>query len=296
MSEIKSSLCILAAGILWGISPLFIKYFTSAGFSPEQMVFTRFLFAALLLSGWLAARNPSALRFRLADVWYFIGTGIISTMLFSYCYFRTMEAANIALAALLLYTSPIFVLFFSIVLFKERITKRKLLAVASTVIGCAAITGILTHGVPTVSLPVFLIGLGAGLTYSLYTIFGKYALKRYDSVTITVYTFIFAAAGTACLVPLQETFALYTKTATIFAGLGMAFFCSLASFSLYTLGLKNVSPGKAAVLATMEPIVATLIGIAVFHEGMETATFVGIALILSATVLLSKPETETSCQ
>ena len=287
MSQTLSLCCILAAGVFWGISPLFIRQFSAAGFSPEQMVFTRFFFASLFLAGWLAAKKPMALRFRLVDIWCFAGTGIVSTMLFSYCYFRTMETANIALAALLLYTSPIFVLFFSVLLFRERMTRRKLLAVACTFAGCAAITGILTHGVPVVAWPVILIGLGAGLFYSLYTIFGKYALRRYASVTVAVHTFIFATIGTAFLIPIPETFALYANPANLLTGLGIALFCSLTPFVLYTKGLEKLSPAKAAVLATIEPVVATLIGIAAFHEPADAATFAGVALIIGATVLLS---------
>jgi len=272
------------------MNPLFVKQFAAAEFSPEQMVFTRFLFAGLILGGWLAIRNPMALRFRLVDAWCFAGTGIISTMLFSYCYFRTVETANIALAALLLYTSPIFVLFFSVLFFKECMTRRKLLAVACTFAGCAAITGILTHGVSVVPWPVILIGLGAGLFYSLYTIFAKYALNRYASVTVAAYTFIFAAVGTVFIVPLPETFALYTVPGNLLTGLGIALFCSLATFVLYTKGLEGMPPSKAAVLATVEPVVATLIGIAVFQEQADWATFIGVFLILGATVLLNGKE------
>ena len=290
MSEMKSSLCILASGVLWGLLPLFIKFFAGKGFAPEQIVFARMLFAAVLLVLWLAFFHPSALRIRLSDSWCFVGTGIISTMMFSYCYFRTVEVANIALAALLLYTSPIFVLFFSILFFRERMTKRKLLAVACTFAGCACITGVFSHGAPAVPWPVIAVGLGAGLFYSLYTIFGKYALGRYDSVTVTVHTFIFATLGTAFLIPVPETFARFADPAVFLAACGMAVFSSIGAFGLYTLGLRGVAPSKAGVLATMELVVATLVGILVFHEQADIATAAGMALIISATILLSKTE------
>ncbi len=287
MSELKSSLCIIASGVLWGILPLFIKYFAANGFSPEQIVFTRVLFSAVFLTAWCALRSPASLRIRPADSWCFVGTGIVSIMLFSYCYFRTVESASIALAALLLYTSPIFVLFFSVLIFHERLTGRKLLAVACTFAGCASITGFLGSGAASAPWPVILIGLGAGLFYSLYTIFGKFALNRYDSLTVTTYTFIFAAFGAAFLVPLPKTFPLYAHGPVFLAACGMTLFCSLVSFGLYTIGLKGTAPSKAGVLVTVEPVVTTLIGILVFHEQAGIATFVGMALILSATVLLS---------
>lgn len=290
MSEIKSSLCILASGVLWGMLPLFIKFFAGQGFTPEQIVFTRMVFSTVLLVSWLAFFRPSLLRIRLSDSWCFVGTGIVSIMLFSYCYFRTVETANIALAALLLYTSPIFILFFSILFFRERMTKRKFLAVACTFAGCACITGVFSHGAPAVPWPVIAIGLGAGLFYSLYTIFGKYALLRYDSVTVTAHSFIFATVGTAFLIPLPETFARFTDPAVFLAACGMAVFSSLGAFGLYTLGLQDIAPSKAGVLVTVEPVVATLVGILAFHEQAGIATAAGMALIISATILLSKTE------
>ena len=287
MSELKPSLCIIASGILWGHLPLFIKFFAAQGFSSEQIVFTRVLFSAVFLAAWCAARSPANLRIRLADSWCFAGTGIVSIMLFSYCYFRTIESANIGLAALLLYTSPIFVLFFSVLFFKERMTGRKLLAVCCTFAGCVCITGVFGGGPPSAPLSVILTGLGAGLFYSLYTIFGKFALRRYDSLTVTTYTFIFAALGTAFLVPLPDTLARYADGTVFLAACGMAFFCSLASFGLYTIGLSGMAPSKAGVLVTVEPVVATLIGILAFHEAAGIATFAGMALILGATLLLN---------
>jgi drug/metabolite transporter (DMT)-like permease len=77
MSEVKASLCIVAAAVLWGHLPLFIKYFTAAGFTPEQTVFTRVLFSAVSLAAWCLFRSPADLRIRIADAWCFAGMALI---------------------------------------------------------------------------------------------------------------------------------------------------------------------------------------------------------------------------
>ena len=287
MSELKSSLCVLAGGVLWGTLPLFAKYLAARGLSPEQIVFFRAGFAALFLLLWLAARKPFLLRFRLADAWYFAALGIGSIMLFSYCYFRTIESGGIALAALLLYTSPAFVLVFSIILFKEQVTTRKILAVLCTVAGCACITGIFSGGTAGFALPVILVGLGAGFFYSLYSIFGKYALRRNAATTVTAYALTFAALGSCFLVPLPQTLILLADIPILLVSCGMALCCSVGAFGLYTLGLKGIAASKAGVLAAVEPVVATLIGIAVFHENASLPTFLGMGLIIGATALLN---------
>jgi EamA-like transporter family. len=61
-------------------------------------------------------------------------------------------------------------------------------------------------------------------------------------------------------------------------------------FLSYTLGLRTVEASKAGILATIEPLVATLVGILVFSEPLTLLSGSGIVLILLAVILL-EPET-----
>ena len=58
-------------------------------------------------------------------------------------------------------------------------------------------------------------------------------------------------------------------------------------FLAYTLGLRSVEASKAGILATVEPMVATLIGIFVFSEPLTLMSGVGVLLILAAVVILN---------
>ena len=60
-------------------------------------------------------------------------------------------------------------------------------------------------------------------------------------------------------------------------------------FLAYTLGLRTVEASRAGILATVEPLVATLVGILVFSEPLTLLSALGILLILSAVVLLNRP-------
>ena len=68
--------------------------------------------------------------------------------------------------------------------------------------------------------------------------------------------------------------------------------CYLPYF-LYTYGLTGLETGKASILASVEPVVATLIGILVFHETLTPVAVVGILLVLSAVVLLNLKSKQT---
>jgi drug/metabolite transporter (DMT)-like permease len=64
----------------------------------------------------------------------------------------------------------------------------------------------------------------------------------------------------------------------------------------YNFGLAGVETGKAAIIASIEPVVATLIGVFVFHEKLTTGNILGIALVLAAIVMCNLPGRETKSE
>jgi drug/metabolite transporter (DMT)-like permease len=131
-------------------------------------------------------KNRKALKIKASDSKYFIGTGIFSIVLFNWCLFHAIQETSISIASILLYTAPAFVTIFSRIFFKESLTPRKVLALVTTFIGCSFVIGILPNTNGSISLYGFILGLGSGLFYALYSIFGKFALEKYDSLTVTV--------------------------------------------------------------------------------------------------------------
>lgn len=280
MTHPKHVFSVLAAGILWGIISLFIRRLSAHGFTALQIMTVRAAFSVPLAAGVLFLRDRSLFRIQLRDVWMFAGTGILSLVFFSICYFTTIVNCGASVAVVLLYTSPVFIILLSAVFFHEKITPVKAAAVLMTCAGSILVAGIAGTGV-SISLPNFIIGLGAGLGYALYSIFGRVALKKYDTVTVTFYTFVFAALF---LIPVShpaEIAAKMTGYSTLLF-LGIALICTLIPYLLYTYGLSGLETGTAAILATIEPLVGSLLGILAYGENAGAAKITGIALILAA--------------
>ena len=271
---------IISGASLWGLIALFFKFLTACGFSPLQIVALRVLFAAVLMTAVIFKIDPKLLKIRWRDSWLFIGTGIFSLVFFNYCYFRSIESSSISIAVLLLYTAPVFVMLLSIFLFREKFTRCKMLALLSTFCGCTFITGIFSSKM-TLTLEAF------GFGYALYSIFSKLALRRYNTLTITAYTFYFAAIAA---LPMAEPLQLFTLLADLRALIGaiaIALICTVAPYLLYTRGLQDVDAGQASILATLEPLVAAAIGIFIFGESLTTAKILGMILILSSIFILN---------
>lgn len=294
MKKQTYGLMIAGAGVLWGLISIFFKLLTAAGLDGFQTVAVRFGFSAVLLLAWLAVRSPALLRIRHpAHLLYFLGTGILSQAFFNFCYYTAIDRAGVAVAALLLYTAPAFVIVFSRVLFREAITGRKLAALVLTILGCACISGAF-GGALAISRAALLYGLGSGLGYALYSIFGKLALRDYAPETVTVYSFVFATLGLLPLAHPAELVTRLTEPAVLLPGAGIALLCTVGAYLLYTAGLTHVEAGQASILATVEPVVAALLGFLAFHENVTMSGIAGIALILSAIVLASLPDKKNS--
>ena len=120
-----AALPVLAAGTLWGLMGLFVRRLNAAGLGSMEVAELRILTGLVLVGLYLLIARRDLLRVRLRDLWCFFGTGVISLLLFSNCYFTAMRYASLSAAAVLLYTAPAFVMVLSLLLFRERLTARK---------------------------------------------------------------------------------------------------------------------------------------------------------------------------
>lgn len=283
----KAYLCIIAGAALWGLIGLFVGILSEQGFTPMQIVALRSLSSAVCITFVLLKLGAGAFRIRLRDLWMFIGTGVLSLTFFNYCYFNCMQEGSLAVAALLLYTAPIFVMLMSLLLFGERFTAAKGAALAATFLGCACVTGVFSSEL-TITFKGLLYGLGSGFGYALYSIFGKFALRRYSSPTITAYTFYCSAAASVPLAGFAANFQpAMLNAATLGGTLGIGLLCAVIPYILYTRGLQYVEAGQASILATIEPFVAALVGVMFFGEPLTLPKICGMALIFSSIVILN---------
>ena len=279
---------IIAAAVLWGMMGIFVRTLNSYGFSSMQIVAVRVFFAAVLMSIVLLIKDRSLFKIKLKDAWCFIGTGICSIVFFNFCYFRSIELTSLSAAAVMLYTAPVMVTAMSAVIFREKLTFLKITAAVTAFTGCALVTGI-TGGEFSVTAEGILTGIGSAFGYALYSIFGRLALNRgYSSFTVTFYTFLFASAG---VIPLTDIAVTASKTVSsaecLFTGIMLALLITVAPYLLYTAGLEKTETGKASVMASAEPVTATLIGAVLFSEKLEISGVIGVFLVICSVILLN---------
>ena len=276
---------ILAAAALWGIIGLWNRQLMAGGISPTGIVVVRNFGGMALLAALFALRDRSVFHVERAHLKYFFGTGVVSVMLFTVCYFNCQKLCSLAVASILLYTAPSFVVILSAILWKEPVTKKKLLALLLTLVGCACVCGVFSGGL-SVTLPGILLGLGAGFFYALYSIFGRYALAHYSSMTVTVWTFLFAGPASLVLLRPADVKALAADPKLWALAVGLVVFSTVLPYVFYTRGLARVESGRASIMASLEPVVASLAGVLVFGEPMSPLTLAGILCVLAGVYIL----------
>lgn len=281
----KNALYIIIAGCLWGIIAIFINILNRLGLTAMECVAVRVGFTTILLFFYLIITAPKALKIQLKDLKYFMGTGLLSIIFFNYCYFEAIRIiGGAAVPALLLYTAPAFVMILSAICFGEKITLKKVVVLFITFIGLGFVTGAFGQ-TDALSIRAVLLGLGSGLGYALYSIFGKVLVKKYTAMTITFYTFLVATIGAVPMSGIMMHIEVLGDIKALLAGTGLALLSTIVPFVLYTKGLKGIEAGVAAILATIEPFVAAIIGVCLFHETLTLYKIIGMILIILAIIV-----------
>jgi drug/metabolite transporter (DMT)-like permease len=284
---------VIVAAILWGTLGVFGKELNGYGFAPEQIVFIRAIGASVTLIIYSIIKNAKLLKIKLRDSVYFVGTGIISFVFFNWCYFIAVNETSLSVAAILLYTAPSIVMVLSVILFKEKITARKFLSLVLTFVGCIFVTTFSQGTGYEITVTGILAGLGAGLGYALYSIFGRYALEKYDSITVTLYTFIFASIGLILVTDVNEMITLFSNARfsnsnAIYYLVTLGPLATALPFLLYTKGLSYLETSRASIIATLEPIVATVIGILLYGEPVTLFKIAGISIVIIAVSIIKE--------
>lgn len=280
------ALSILLASGLWGLTGLFVRNLNASGFNNMHLLFIRSVVTALVLGIYLLFADRKKLKIQLRDWWYFFGTGILSFLAFGFFYFYTISNASMSVAAILLYTSPFFVMLMAAIFFREKITPLKVLALVLASLGCFLICG--TDSNVTLTPVVISTGVMSGFCYALYSIFGRVALKKYDSLTVTAYTFIFAAIGALFAIDIPDMVKVSIEYPDAFClSIIFAIVSAVLPYIFYTFGLKHTDTAKASIMATFEAVVASLAGIIAFGEKLTLWGVLGIIFVFLAVTLLN---------
>ena len=286
MSKRLGYMYVILGAACWGLIGVFNRLLGEVGVSVWNRVTIRNFLSLVLMTVVFALFKRGVFRIKLRHLPIFIGAGLFSVLGLAVTYFNCQMHCSLAVAGILLYLAPSFVVLMSALFWKAPITKRKVLALVVSFLGCVLVSGIMS-GALTVSVTGLLLGIGAGFCYATYTIFAHYGLEHYDSLTMIYWTFFFAGLGSLAFLNWGELAPALPHGTTWIGMAGLVVIATVLPYLFYTKGLEVVESGKASIIANVEPVVAALTGVVFFHEVLNVWTVLGIVCVLGGVVLLA---------
>ncbi|MDQ0350315.1 drug/metabolite transporter (DMT)-like permease [Alkalibacillus filiformis] len=281
---IAYGMVIFGAGF-WGLTGLFVQNLYDYGFTPWQVVTLRLTFSSLILLTMLAIFARSYLKIRLIDLPYFIALGVVSIALFNWFYFQVMDLASLSVAVVFVYTSPVFAAIIAKIFFNEALTVTKIIAILMTITGSAFAIEFFPIGEFSLTIQTIIYGLLAGFFCSTYSLIGKDVSRWYHPFTITTYAML---CGTLFLIPtsgIWQNYEAFAHGDVWLNILGIVIISTIVAYLLYTNGLAYVESSKATILASIEIVIAVIVGVVVFNEILTGWQLFGFVLLFGSLFL-----------
>lgn len=286
----RGYLLVLLAATLWASLGVFYKFLINDfGLRPLTAATLRGSVGGLLLLAVLLALRVN-LRVPRQDWPTFLAYGVIGVALFFICYVNAIHLAGVAVAAVLMYTSPVWVALISWRWLGERLGRRGLAALGCALAGAALVARVYNWEALRLNGLGVAAGLGAGITYGLYSIFNKLLVRRSAPWVVQTYGLLIGATTLAVLAPPTDIGRGFVSPAAIALVLGMGLIPTLIASLAFAVGVQWIPISMAAIVAIWEPAVATAFGYLFFGERLEPGQWLGMAGILAA-VLLLRPTT-----
>lgn len=292
MRRIYTLLPILA-GFMFGSSGLFVRTLTQNGIDSTTLLFLRFTIAIIPIVIAIALSNRDLFKISLTDIPLILLCSICITGL-NLCYNNSMNTIPLSLAAVLLSTAPIFVLIFAYVLFKEKITQKKLVCMFVAIFGCLLMTGILEDNIASFSLFGIISGIGAAVFWAIYLMSSKKSIESgKHTYTILFYSIIFISIA---LIPFTNfnqitCFVSINPTTTIIFLILHSTFSFALPYILSTISLNYMDSGVSSILLSgAEPVAALIFGLLIYSEIPTPIMLCGFILTMIAMMMLTKKE------
>ena len=270
-----------------------------APIDPLVLAQSRSTIALLILTPILLAKKRAALRVRSSHLAQFFLLGILGLAASNYFYYFAIEKTTVATAIVLQYVAPVWVLLYMLARGLQRATMLRISGVVLAVIGCALAVGevAVRRGFPWLVLSGMrfnMIGVAAAetaaISFAFYNVYGQHLLQIYDRWTVLLYSLLGASVFWQLVNPPWKIVAQHYTAGQWLFMLVFSITSMLVPFSLYFAGLQYLDPTRAIVTACLEPVWAILLTAIILGELVSPMQVVGIAVVLSATILVQRPD------
>ena len=277
---------ILAGCFLWACIGISSRALYAAGFSPFQVCTTKSTVTALGVGIILLITDRSKLAVKKKDIWLITLLGL-SKLAQDFLIFYGQAHISLSLTAMLQLTSPYYVLVFSALIFKERITVGKVICMIIAAVGCVLATGVLNGGENNDVFGI-LAAVIAGIAGGVFAMASKGTLNRgYSPETVLFYMFAVGAVISVFFCDLPFMVETAVEDLSIFGYmllLGIIF--TLIPHFMNLSAMKHMPITHVVIIGLSEIIFTALVGLVCFEEYLTLSNIVGMILIISSIIIM----------
>lgn len=281
----------ILAGLMFGSGGVFVRTLTQNGIDSTTLLFLRFSVAIIPILIAILLTNKKLLKIGLSDIPLFIICALCILGL-NLCYNESMNSISLSLAAVLLSLAPIYVIIFAYILFREKITLKKVICIILAVTGCLLMTGVLESGLNNIPIHGIIFGAGAGLFWAIYLMASKKSIENGNhTFTILFYSIIFLSIALIPFTHLNQItnfIAPNPPLAILFLIIHSTFSFALP-YIFSTISLNYIDSGISSILLSgAEPFAAFIFGLVLYSEIPTIIMFSGFILSIASMMILSR--------
>ena len=289
-SILKGSILALSAAILWGLSGTFSQFlFQQKGVGVQWLVTIRLLASGLLLLFyaaliqkqhlWLVWKNKK-------DICALITFSIFGMVAIQYTYFAAIRFSNAGTATVLQYAGPGMIAIFLAIKNKQWPTWNTILAISLATIGTILLV---THGnfhTLVISKAALILGLASAISLAIYTLQPIRLLRHYKA-TVTIGWAMFLGGLLFSFIKAPWQISGTWDCNAVISAIFIILFGTITAFTLYLSSVKLIGGQMASLLASAEPLSATLLAVWWLHTPFTLIDWIGSLCIISTVFLLS---------
>ena len=272
-----------SAATMWALNGSLSRLLLDDGVSALRLAELRGILSFVFLAAALAVARPRLLRIRRQDIPRLAFLGIVGLAGVHATYFFAISRLDVGVALVIQYLGPLILLLWLRLVHRRQLQRSLWGAAVLSVIGCFLVVQAWNPGaIDGVGL---LAAFGAAITFAIYLYSSEQAGHRYEPVTTLVWGFGFASLFWLVVQPPWSfPFAEFSSAENIALGLGVAVIGTLLTFVCIVAALRHVPASRAAVVATLEPVLAAIIAWPVLGQDLDVAQIAGGLIVVGAVV------------
>ncbi|MGH2702003.1 MAG: EamA family transporter [Actinomycetota bacterium] len=291
-SRARAGLAAIAlAAALWALGAVVASSLFDDGVKPLELAEARSVVSALGLALVPAARRrpepPPPATVRRSLVVLGVCIGMVNAV-----YYVAIERLPVAVALVLQYTAPAMVVIWTALRLRARPPNEVLFAVVLALAGVALVSGLLGAEIASADVLGIVMGLASAILFATYTLVGESVISSYGPLGAMFRAFAIAGAGWITWQVFNGWPAELFEPANLPRVLLVGVMATLIPFFLYLWGIERVKAERAAIAATLEPVLGAVVAWLFLDQSLGIVQIIGGVLVIVAVILIQTSRKE----